>query len=1059
MNRILSYLCSLGFLAGFLFFDVQYNVYDAAVPYFAAILFAFWSPKRIDVIIVSILSLLMTIFAAYFCIRENQPYEQALIDVCLSVFALICIGYVSWHRQGVSLRLKKLNVSLEERFDLSQKETTEIQSQLTQVASELDQHTADRNEKEREFRETIASYQSLIESLPINVLQKDRHARLTFGNQRFFKTLQKTKQQCIGKTDFDLFPKVLAEKYAADDQKVMKTGKTIELVEEHINPAGEKSYVQVFKAPIRNNRKQVIGVQGMFWDVTDRIRAEKLQKEADANFRSLVDSNIMGIFTADFDGRIQEANGEFLEMLGYSTIGPDVSEMRWDQITPGEFNEVDQTIELEIRKQGFCRPLEKEFFHKDGSRVAVLVGAVRLGEEKNEFICSVVDISKQKEAELALKTAKEAADELLRSKSLFLANMSHEIRTPLNGIIGMTELVLQTKISRDQQEYLRMVKESGESLLEIINDLLDFSKVQAGKLKLEPTNFSLRGKIADTLRPLSLRAYQKDLKMVCDVEGNVPDRLFGDHICLRQVLTNLASNAIKFTDNGEVVITVHCTPLENDFVRLHISVVDTGLGIDPKLQRKIFNEFEQADNTSTREYGGIGLGLAICVNLVDLLEGKIWVESEVGKGSTFHFTSVWKQLPNDDFTNASIPSKYSKSKILVIDEHLRSLEVLKKTLVRWDLQVTTFVSTEDASNSLSQNPDEFSIMILDEKTAKPSQIDYLRAVINASPEMKTILLSNVFNEPQNKVRVVPEPTSPVVTLIKPVKETELLEAVQQILSGHRPNQEVFEEAEPTLPSLKILLAEDNAINRRLAMAILSQRGHDIYIVKNGSQAVELAKSDSFDLILMDIQMPQMDGFEATQQIRRAERGGNHRSTIVALTAHAGERDRLLCDEAGMDGYITKPLRPRELMLQIKNFIRSGDSTVLETNAPISTPSAHPISPSQDGIVDLNEALAQAGGDRELLQQLVSIFFVEMPVMMTQLESAVKNRDYVAIRAAVHRLKASFRLFSCRGPLAVSQELETIEEGVNPDEIYQRLKIEYGVVWEKLKEMETHPSGD
>ncbi|MEC9092867.1 MAG: PAS domain S-box protein, partial [Planctomycetota bacterium] len=646
MTRILAYFLSILFLVGFFGLDCRTQEYDTAIPYFGAVLFSLWSPRRIDVVVVAVLCLFTTIAGGYFSIDAEQTLpvsmRTVLAERSLSIFALVCVGYVGWQRRGISIRLQQMNELLEKRVDISEKESTEIQQQLSQISLALDQHTVERRKKERGFRETIASYQTLLESLPINVFQKNRKACLIFGNTRYFETLGKQKEECLGKTDFDLFPEELARKYHNDDQAVLRTGTPVELIEEHIRPDGQKIYVQVFKAPIRNTRNKIVGLQGMFWDVTDRIQAEELQKESDARFRSLVASNIIGIFTGTFEGRIVDANDEFLDMVGYTRDEFNQDRLYWRDLTPAEFSQTDQLMESEVVKKGFCRPVEKEYFHKDGRRIPVLVGAVRLDTDKDEVICSVVDITRQKEAELALKVARDAADEANRAKTLFLANISHEIRTPLNAIIGMTELVLQSQVNQQQGEYLGMVHDSGEALLEIINDILDFSKLQAGKLKLEPTEFSLHTKLAEWLRPLSIRGQEKGLEIVCEVAETVPDQVYGDPVCLRQVITNLLGNAIKFTEAGKIAVFVAVASTEGNSLKLHVSVSDTGPGIEPNLQRKIFKEFEQADNTSTRKYGGAGLGLAISLNLVKLMDGEIWVESAKGQGSTFHFTSTWE---------------------------------------------------------------------------------------------------------------------------------------------------------------------------------------------------------------------------------------------------------------------------------------------------------------------------------------------------------------------------------------------------------------------------------
>lgn len=1062
MHRLVAYSLSLVFLLGFFWLDYRTSLYDAAIPYFGAVLFALFSPARIDVIVISLCCLLATLGGGFVSFESDQSFSESIqaivVNRSMSIFALVCITYVGWQRRGISLKLQELNQRLEERVDLSEREASEFQLQLTKISSTLDQHTVERRKTEREFRETIASYQSLIESLPINVFQKNRNAQLIFGNARYFETLGTSKEDCLGKTDFDLFPKELAEKYHADDQKVMEQGEALELIEDHLMPDGKKIYVQVFKAPIRNSKNKIVGLQGMFWDVTDRFRAEQSQKEADARFRRLVNSNIIGIFTGTFDGKIVEANDEFLNLLGYSREDLEGGEMRWDELTPEEFRDIDQTMESEITREGYCRPMEKEYVHRSGRRIPVLVGAVRLDSNKNEAICSVVDITRQKQAEQALKIAKDAADEANRSKSLFLANMSHEIRTPLNAIIGLTDLVLKTSLSRQQAEYLKMVNESGEALLEVISDVLDFSKLQAGKVKLETVPFSLRDKIGELLRPLSIRAFEKSLKLVCDIAGDVPDQLVGDPVCLRQIVTNLISNAIKFTDKGEIVLTVTVSSKTNEKVELHVSVADTGTGIESDLQRKIFKEFEQADNTSTRKYGGTGLGLAICSHLVELLDGEIWVDSEPGSGSTFHFTSQWKAGEKQSRKSNSVPTNFNSTGVLVVDEHQRSLEVLEKILKRWDLNVRAFDSVAKALDCFQDAPKDFPIVILDEVTVKNHHEFNSGVIRELNGDARIICLRSSI---ENNEEQAATDENANYFLLKPVQESELFDFLAESLAGEGFVAPEIEETEPRLPPLKILLAEDNLVNQKLATAILTQRQHEVQIASDGAEAISLATSQAFDLILMDIQMPNVDGIEATQAIRKLEADSSERTVIIALTAHAGESDRVRCLQAGMDGYVTKPLRPFELAHEIKRLVKTGWTNGL---AARQKPNANSSNSSEDrsqdnattgtsgGVrIDWEEALNQTGDDPNLLKDLIGIFEVESPAIVQEIEKAVVNEDRVKISEKTHHLKGSFRVFACVDALDIAQRLEKLDESEAPRPLFDELKAEYDKVYAALIE--------
>lgn len=1050
MIRFYSYLLSLLFLLGFFVFDYYWSLYDPAIPYFGAVLFSLWSPRRQDVIVVSALCLLTTLAGGYVSVGSGQSFSEALqtifVERSLSIFALVCVAYVGWRRRGISIRLEKMNELLEQRVDLSEKESIEIQEQLNEISSALKLHTVERRKSEREFKETIASYQNLLESLPINVFQKNRKNQLTVGNARYFETLGMKREECIGKTDFDLFPRELAEKYHADDQKVLKTGEPLELIEEHVRADGTKIYVQVFKAPIRNAQGEIIGLQGMFWDVSDRIRAEQSQKEADARFRSLVNSNIIGITTATLDGELLEANDEFLNMLGYTREEFEAQGgLRWDQLTPDEFRPIDDQMEQELIQHGYCKPLEKEYFHKSGRRIPVLVGAVKIDSQKREAICSVVDITPQKEAEKALKMAKDAADEANRSKSLFLANMSHEIRTPLNAIIGLTDLVLRGKLAREQREYLKMVNESGEALLEIISDILDFSKLQAGKVKLEPVEFSLREKIGEIVRPLALKASEKSLQLVTDIASDVPDRLKGDAVCLRQVITNLVNNAIKFTDNGEVVLTVTVSNRQDASVQLHVSVSDTGAGIEKELQERIFREFEQADNTSTRQFGGTGLGLAICSNLVQLMNGEIWVDSEPGQGSTFHFTCQWTVLGPGE--SRKLPEEIGSGRVFLFDQHPMSLAAIEKILQRWDLNVDAYSDPQSAMRAAQKMGDgAYQILVIDEESFEQLGRPLVEQIRNKCPALQTITLTTSLDE-----SVMDPGTSSALEadrrLLKPVQESELFDAIADSFGVSESVPIVVQDSEPKVAPMKILLAEDNLVNQRLAIAILGERNHDVQIASNGTEAVSLATSQAFDLILMDIQMPVMDGLEATRQIRQREKASGRHTLIIALTAHAGESDRVRCINAGMDGYVTKPIRPTELMHEINRLRQEwipGDPNVEQE-----TSQNNSSRPAGDAVIDWEEALAQTGNDANLLKELIKIFEAESRDVFAEIAAAVKSGDRKTAKAKTHQLKGSFRVFACRSALDAANALESSADDQPLQPLFENVKTEYERVYQAL----------
>jgi two-component system, sensor histidine kinase and response regulator len=874
--------------------------------------------------------------------------------------------------------------------------------------------------QERHLLETLMDY------LPHNIYFKDAHSKFLRVNKALADYFGlEAPSEAQGKGDLDFFTAEHAAQAMADEQEILRTGRPIlDMEERETWPDGHATWASTTKMPMFDNAGQIVGTFGISRDITQQKQAEALLRTSETKYRTLYDSSRDAIMMLTPGDRFLSGNPASVALFGckdeshFTSLTPvDLSPELQPDGTPSA-SKAQELMAIAMREGSIFF----EWTHKrvDGNEFPASVLLTRI-ELQGELLlqATVRDITEQKRAGEAIRTAKEAAEAASRAKSEFLANMSHEIRTPMNGVLGLTELTLDTQLTPEQREYLTMVKASADALLALINDILDFSKIEARRLQLEEVDFSLRDMLSDTMKALGLRAQQKDLELACDIPAGVPDGLLGDPGRLRQILINLVGNAIKFTEAGEVLLRVAEESRSPAETCLKFSVSDTGIGIPPAQQEKIFEAFLQLDSSTTRKYGGTGLGLAISSQLVSMMGGRIWVESEVGRGSSFSFTAPMRISDNPP---SRVPATHGLSlldlPVLIVDDNATNRRILQEMLKNWRMRPTAVEGASSALKALTQSAmagEPFSLVLLD---AHMPQMDgfQLAEQIQRSPQLAgtVLLMLTSAGQPGDIARC--RELAIAGYLMKPVGQSELLDAILNVL-GKRVRQPELQPGSPPLEqrSLEILLAEDNLVNQTLVVRLLEKQGHRVSVAHTGLEAVEAISRQRFDAVLMDVQMPQMDGLEATALIRQQEQGTGRHLPIIAMTAHAMKGDRERCLAAGMDAYVAKPIQPKELLAAIV------------TLAPVTQPAtpAENSTSASDEVLNLAEAMEHVGGDESLLMELAAIFIEIHAAQLTELRAAIARRDEACVSRLAHTIRGALGNFEARAACAAAFRLEQI----------------------------------
>ncbi len=824
---------------------------------------------------------------------------------------------------------------------------------------------------------------------------------------------------------------------------------------------------------------------GSCMDIDDQKRAQEVLRESERRFRTLAEALPLHVWTTESDGANDYVNARTTEYTGLTQ--EQFREWNWQSAFHPE--DLPRVLELWTRSIATGEPYEIEYRLRraDGAFRWHLARALALRDDSGritKWFGSNIDIEDQKRAQEALREAKEAAEAANRAKDEFLANVSHEIRTPMNAILGMTELVLDTSLTGDQRQCLRTVQSAADNLLGLMNDLLDFSKIEAGKLELDPADFLLRAAVGDTLHALAMRAHRKGLELVCHVQPDVPDALVGDAGRLRQVLLNLVGNAIKFTDQGEVVVRVEAAgdPAAEDEAGLRFVVSDTGIGISPDQQERIFRAFEQEDTSTTRRYGGTGLGLTIAARLVALMGGTIIVESAPGRGSTFAFTARFgRQPPGSEPVATRPPAQLRDLRVLIVDDNATNRRILEEWLRSWRMEPAAVGDGLTALNALWRAVSAgrpYALVLLDARMPDTDGLA-LAAKLREQAELAAtrIILLTSGDRPGDLVRS--REVRVEAHLLKPLQQEELLEAIYRVMSRTNgeantarpaPAEESTPAPVPAAAPLRILVAEDNEFNKQHLEGLLARRGHKVRLADNGREALALLgmrgqesgatpsptsgplplttatdpslRTPAFDLLVLDLQMPELDGLQVVRAIREWERGAGGHLPVIALTARSRKEDRERCLAAGMDDYLAKPVRSAELFAAIERVVSS--QKVPQIIQPAASAIERVVSSQKvpqiirpdagDGtrLLDPVVVLAACGEEAEGLRRICQGLRSYLPDRLAEVGEALRKRDAARLRVAAHMLCGLLSAFSTVAG-GVASDLEDQAAGGRLDE--------------------------
>ncbi len=945
--------------------------------------------------------------------RENILMLISIMGICILLsipMSIYMAGKLSYRIDEMLQMAGKIT-----QGDLSARVPVATKDELGRLAEAFNKMTEDLNVSMQMLKDSAEKYHDLFDFAPDAVMITTDEGDIISHNKAFmtqFNFASSDQLELMNSYDLFLHPEEDNKKF----YELIKKHHKIDNFEALFKDSKGKRFV----GSLSSQQTQYEGknvYQTLIRDITVLKDAESALRKSEEKYRSIFENSIEGIFQTTPEGQLRTANQSFARILGYDSpteaVGS-ITNLREHLYALPE--ERDKIVHI-LSQKGVVRDFETIFKKKDGTVVPVWINAHTVKDQETNMIHfegTIEDITEKLQAE-KFRIEKETAERSNKAKSEFLANMSHEIRTPINGIVGNTALALDTALTDEQNGFLRSIKISADHLLGVINDILDFSKIEAGHMDIEKIGLDPRAEIEFVTDALAVKAHKKGLELTCYIDSTVPEYVIGDPGRLRQILLNLGGNAIKFTNAGEVDLSCEVENIDDYMVHLHYSVTDTGTGIPPEKLKTIFSSFEQADTSTSRQFGGTGLGLAISKQLVELMGGRIWVENMPAEGSRFHFTLT---LPIDTTTKKKDHTSavdLENKRILIVDDNETNRFILRNMLTNWHINHSDVADGESAIKMMEEamlKNKPYDLVLMDGQMPGMDGFETSRR-INNTPQLSKPIILMATSMGIGKELEKCEEVGISGYLVKPVKQSDLLDAIVMAFDETEDGKKLFSpfvtknvlDQERHRINYKILLVEDNYINQQMTVQMLEKIGHTVGVADNGQMAINSLEKDMFDVVLMDVQMPVMDGFTATEHIRNANASYSS-IPIIAMTAHAMKGDKEKCLAAGMDDYVSKPVEPQKLRNMFSN---------LQTKIMVQNLSQKDMMPRTDNIVDetptlepidFKNALKRANNNKAFLQKMIHHMLTDIEERCDEMTAYLNSDDFEELTIRAHGLKGS-----------------------------------------------------